>query len=92
MRNLHITRVLRAFNDLRFGLSIAPLQDQQEVRSVKKLFLMVAFLALAVPQFAKADHPRHRHVNGTEMSLLGFAGAIVFGGVGYLVLRRRKVA
>jgi LPXTG-motif cell wall-anchored protein len=59
--------------------------------SVKKLFLLVAFVLLLVPQLAQASHP-HRHINGTEVSLLGFGAAIVVGGAGYLLLRRRKTA
>ena len=58
---------------------------------MKKLFPLVAFLMLAVPQLAKADHP-HRRINGTEISLIGFGAAIVLGGAGYLLLRRRKTA
>ena len=59
---------------------------------MKKLFPLVALLMLLVPQLAKADHPRHRRINGTEVSLIGFGAAIVLGGAGYLLLRRRKTA
>ena len=59
---------------------------------MKKLFLLVAFLTLAAPQFAKADHPRHHRINGTELSIYGFAAAVILGGAGYFVLRRRKAA
>ena len=59
---------------------------------MKKLFLLVAFLTLAAPQFAKADHPRHHRINGTELSIYGFVAALILGGAGYAVLRRRRAA
>lgn len=65
---------------------------------MKKLPLFVALLTFLIltPCLASADdhekHPKHHHVNATEISVLGFAAAIIVGGTGYLLLRRRKHA
>ena len=57
------------------------------------LLVLALFLAVATPGFAKVDDDHEngkRHINATELSALGFAGALLVGGIGYLLLRRRK--
>ena len=72
------------------------------------MILIAGLAILAMPHLAMAggwdwwggddndrgdrDDKKHHHVNGTELSEVGFASAIILGAAGVLVLRRRKLA
>jgi hypothetical protein len=72
---------------------------------LKKMILVAGLAVLTLPHVARADgwdwwggdrgdrdDKKHHHINGTELSEVGFASAIILGAAGVLVLRRRKLA